>query len=63
MCNSSIYDEVKNRFSAIKSSNPDMFEEFTKQFLDLDNVVSEGNKRNLGYTLSSNENEVLNEDN
>jgi hypothetical protein len=63
MCNSSIYDEVKNRFSAIKSSNPDMFEEVNKQFLDFDNVVSEGNKRNLGYTLSSNENEVLNEDN
>ena len=63
MCNSSIYDEVKNRFSAIKSSNPDMFDEFNKKLLDFDNVVSDGNERNLGYSLSSNENEVLNEDN
>jgi hypothetical protein len=63
MCNSSIYDEVKNRFSAIKSSNPDMFEEFNKQFLDLDNISAERNERNLGYTLSSNKNEVLNDDN
>jgi hypothetical protein len=63
MCNSSIYDEVKNRFSAIKSSNPDMFEEFTKQFLDLDNISAERNERNSGYTLSANKNEVLNDDN
>ncbi len=63
MCNSSIYDEVKNRFSAIKSSNPDMFEEFNKQFLALDSIPLERNMSNVGYTLSSNENEVLNETN